>query len=89
MPGTRAGWDSILYRAYIIGGILVIVAIALVVGYLDPAGKGPFWIPLVLGPVTLWMVGILGYWWVKLLFGGYTEPERWVDRKSTRLNSSH
>jgi len=81
MPGTRAGWDSILYRVYIIGGILVIVAIALVVGFLDPAGKGPFWIPLMLGPVTLWMVGILGYWWVKLLFGGYTEPERWVEEE--------
>jgi len=79
MPGTRAGWDSILYRAYIIGGILVIVAIAVVVGFLDPAGQGPYWIPLIFGPITLWMAGILGYWWVKLLFGGYGEPEHWVE----------
>ncbi len=81
MPGTGAGWDSILYRAYIIGGIFVIVAIALLVGLLDPAGEGPFWIPLVFGSVTVYMAGILGYWWVKLLFTGYTEPERWVEEE--------
>ena len=79
MPGTGAGWDSILYKVYIIGGILTIVAITLVVGFLDPAGEGPFWIPLVFGPVTLYMAGILGYWWVKLLFGGYADPKRWVE----------
>lgn len=38
MPGTGAGWDSILYKVYIFGGILVIVAIVLLVGYLDTWG---------------------------------------------------
>ena len=62
MPGRGAGWDSILYKVYIIGGILVIVAVAVVVGFLDPTGQGPFWIPLISGSTTLWMTGILVYW---------------------------
>ena len=85
MPGTGAGWDSILYRAYIIGGILVIVAITVVVGVLDPAGQGPFWIPLIFGSIFLWMAGFLGYWWVKLLFGGYTEPGGWVGEEGDEV----
>ena len=81
MPGTGAGWDSILYRVYIFGGLPVIVAVAVGVGFLDPSGEGPFWIPLIFGPIFLWMAGILGYWWVKFLFGGYTEPGRWVEEE--------
>ena len=79
MPGTGAGWDSIFYRVYIIGGIVVIVAIALGVGLLYRGAEGASWMPLVFGPITLWVLGILGYWWVQFLFGGYTEPERWVE----------
>ena len=62
IPGTGAGWDSILYRVYIVGGILVIAAVAVVVGFLDPAGQGPLWIPLILWahyPVDGWYPGLL------------------------------
>jgi len=79
MPGSGAGRDSIFYRVYIIGGILVIVAITLAVGLLAPRAEQTAWMPLVFGPITLWVVGILAYWWVQFLFKGYTEPERWVE----------
>ena len=78
MPGSGAGWDSIFYKAYIIGGIVVIVAVTLGVGLLAPRAEQTAWMPLVFGPITLWVVGILAYWWVQFLFKGYTEPERWV-----------
>ena len=78
MPGTGAGWDSLFYKAYIIGGIIVVVAVTVAVSFLVPGAEEAVWTPLVFGPVTLWMIGILAYWWVQLLFKGYAEPERWV-----------
>jgi len=78
MPGSGAGWDSIFYKAYIIGGIVVIVAVTLGVGLQAPPGEEEAWFPLIFGTVTLWFIGILAYWWVQFLFLGYTEPERWA-----------
>jgi len=78
MPGSGAGWDSILYRIYIIGGLVVVVAVTVAVGSLTPLAEEAVWMPLVFGPVTLWFIGILAYWWVQFLFAGYTEPERSV-----------
>jgi hypothetical protein len=78
MPGTGAGWDSLFYRVYIIGGLAVVVAVCLAVGLLSPAAEVEARLPLIFGTVTLWFMGILAYWWVQLLFLGYAEPERWV-----------
>ena len=37
MKGTGAGWDSILYRVYIIGGLVGIVAVTIITSvFLDP-----------------------------------------------------
>ncbi len=36
MPDTGAGWDSIFYRVYIIGGLVVGLLEFLSAGYLDP-----------------------------------------------------
>jgi hypothetical protein len=77
MPGTGAGWDSILYRAYIIGGIVAIVAVVVVTGVLfDPHGIRNITLYSAFAAVSLYMLGILGYWWVKLLFEGYGDPKR-------------
>jgi hypothetical protein len=78
MPGTGAGWDSLFYRVYIIGGLVVVVAVCLIVGLLSPPAEVEARLPLIFGTVTVWFIGILAYWWVQLLFLGYTEPERWV-----------
>ncbi len=78
MPGTGAGWDSFFYRVYIIGGLVVVVAVCLAVGGLSPPAEVEARLPLMFGTVTLWFIGILAYWWVQFLFLGYAEPERWV-----------
>ena len=40
MKGTNAGWDSILYRIYIIGGLAGIVAVTVgTVIFFDPQGS--------------------------------------------------
>jgi hypothetical protein len=78
MPGTGAGWDSLFYRVYIIGGLVVVIAVCLAVGLLSPPAEVEARLPLMFGTVTLWFIGILAYWWVQFLFLGYTEPERWV-----------
>ena len=76
MPGTGAGWDSIFYRVYVIGGFLGIVILVLCLGFLAPEVLEAGGLPLVFAPVTLWVVGILAYWWVQLLFRGYGDPKR-------------
>jgi hypothetical protein len=78
MPGTGAGWDSLFYKVYIIGGLAVVVAVCLAVGLSAPPAEVEARLPLMFGTVTVWFIGILAYWWVQLLFLGYTEPERWV-----------
>lgn len=77
MPGTGAGGDSILYRIYIVGGLIgIVVATMGTAALFDPHGiKG---ITLFVGftCVTLWVVGILAYWWWQFLFRSYGSPKR-------------
>jgi hypothetical protein len=81
MPGTGAGWDSIFYRVYVIGGLLGIVVLELCLGFLAPEVLEANWLLLAVGPVTLWFVGILAYWWIQLLFRGYGDPRRMPDEE--------
>ncbi len=76
MPGTGAGADSILYRIYIFGGIIVVFAATVGLGQLAPRTFEGMWLPVVFVPTTLWVIGILVYWWVQFLFLGYTDPKR-------------
>jgi hypothetical protein len=76
MPGTGAGWDSIFYRVFIIGGILGIVAVAVVTSFFDPHGQTGLSLYAAFVSVTLYMVGVLAYWWVQLVFKGYGDPKR-------------
>jgi hypothetical protein len=77
MPGTRAGWDSIFYRVFIIGGIVAIVAVVVVTAVLfDPHGMKNIALYAGFAAVTIYMLGVLAYWWVKLLFEGYGDPKR-------------
>jgi hypothetical protein len=78
MPGTGAGGDSLFYKVYIVGGLVVVVAVSLAVGLLSPPAEVEARLLLIFGTITLWFIGILAYWWVQFLFLGYTEPERWV-----------
>jgi hypothetical protein len=77
MPGTEAGWDSIFYRVFVIGGIVAIVAVVVVTAVLfDPHGIKNITLYAGFAAVTLYLLGILAYWWVQLLFEGYGDPKR-------------
>jgi hypothetical protein len=79
MPGTGAGADSLFYRAYIIVGIIVVVAATVGLSSLAPRTFDGMWLPVICAPTTLWVIGILVYWWVQFLFLGYTDPKRLGD----------
>ncbi len=76
MPGTGAGGDSILYRIYIFGGFIVVIAATVGLSSLAPRTFEGMWLPVICIPTTVWIIGILGYWWVQFLFFGYTDPKR-------------
>jgi hypothetical protein len=70
MKGTGAGWDSCLYRAFVILGILGIVASTVVSALAFPDGSQmPLYIGL--GSVAIFMVLLVGYWIVQIVFLGY------------------
>ncbi|MBM3124284.1 MAG: hypothetical protein FJZ87_04325 [Chloroflexi bacterium] len=70
MKGTGAGWDSILYRVFVLGGILFIVGSTVYTALTQPDGSQ---IPLYvgIGSVAVFMVLLVGYWIVQILFKGY------------------
>jgi len=81
MKGTGAGWDSILYRVFIIGGLIgIVVAVGTSILF-DPQGRTMLPVYTGGGCATLFLVGILAYWWAQFLFAGYGEAKR----KSTEL----
>ncbi len=76
MKGTGAGWDSILYRVFIIGGLISIVAVAVGTTILfDPQGRTMLPVYTGGGCATLFLVGILAYWWAQFLFAGYMDAK--------------
>ena len=72
MKGTGAGWDSILYRVFIFGGIGGVVVVAVVTSILfDPQGRTMLPVYTGGGCVTLFLLALIGYWWWQILFAGY------------------
>ena len=72
MKGTGAGWDSILYRVFIVGGLVGIVAVTIgTVIFFDPQGATMLPVYTGGGCATLFLLGILAYWWWQLLFADY------------------
>jgi hypothetical protein len=77
MKGTGAGWDSILYRIYLIGGLAGIVAVTVGTVILGDPQRAPM-LPVYAGGgcASIFVLGFIVYWWVQLLFGGYADPTR-------------
>jgi hypothetical protein len=85
MKGTGAGWDSILYRVFIFGGLIGIVAVAVGTSILfDPQGRTMLPVYTGGGCATLFLVGILAYWWAQFLFVGYGDAKRKSDKIEVR-----
>ncbi|KAA3647089.1 MAG: hypothetical protein DWQ07_06225 [Chloroflexi bacterium] len=74
MDDKKDIWIERLYRGYIFGGFAGIVLVAGVLAFLFP--RGPQWVVILLsGCVTVYLIGILLYWWWQILFAGYGQLE--------------
>jgi hypothetical protein len=70
MKGTGAGWDSCLYRIFIVGGFLFVIFSTVITAILTPDdGKMALYVGV--GAVSVFMVLIIGYWIVQIVFLGY------------------
>jgi len=70
MKGTGTGWDSCLYRVFIIGGFLTVIASTVVTALTQPPNsKLPIYVGV--GAVAVFIVLIVGYWVVRIIFKGY------------------
>jgi hypothetical protein len=86
MNRLHEGVDYLLYRIYIWGGIAALVIyFALVVyflAYLEVAVVSDItMLVIVAGPVTLWVLGILLYWWWVFLFKGNRELKESIRKR--------
>jgi len=70
MKGTGAGWDSCLYRVFIVGGFLFVIASTVITAILTP-DDGTMALYVGIGSVAVFMVLIIGYWVVQIVFLGY------------------
>ena len=74
MPGTGAGWDSCLYRIFIVGGLAAVVGATLISVALTPDDS---YLPLYvgIGSVSVFMVSLVAYWAYQIFFKGYGSPK--------------
>ncbi len=87
MKDTGAGWDSCLYRVFIVGGICAVIASVVLAVILTPNDSR---IPLYVGygGMAGFVALLLAYWWVQLAFKGHGSailPPEEAARKSSDL----
>lgn len=70
MKDTGAGWDSCLYRIFVIGWIAAVVAGVLLAAFLAPGNSR---LPLYIGGGGMigFIVVLLAYWWFQIAIKGY------------------
>lgn len=74
MQGTGAGWDSCLYRIFVVGGIFAVVGgIVASVVLLPDNSRIPLYIGI--GGMAVFMVLLIGYWTVQIVFKNYGSPK--------------
>jgi hypothetical protein len=85
MTRLHEGLDYLLYRIYIWGGIAAMVVYFGLVIYLDALEvidvPDTTLLAIIMGPVTLWILGILAYWWWVFLFKGNKELKESVRKR--------
>jgi hypothetical protein len=72
MTRLHEGWDYLLYKIYIWGGLAALVAYILVSALVFHTDSQPS-VKTYAGPVTLYLFGIVAYWWLVFLFKGRRE----------------
>lgn len=74
MKGTGAGWDSCLYRIFVVLGILLIVAVTIGTALTQPPGSK---LPIYAGVCSVagFVAIFLLYWVVQIIIKGYNTPK--------------
>lgn len=87
MNQLHEGWDYKLYQVYIWGGVLFVVGYILVSILVFEADKlpGPQAYLTIVGPLLVWVAGILLYWWWVLLFKGSKELAQLVEEGANEV----
>jgi hypothetical protein len=70
MPGTGAGWDSCLYRIFLVGGILTVIG-GVVFAVITQPDNSQLPLYIGVGGMAIFMVLMVGYWIVQIVFLGY------------------
>jgi hypothetical protein len=72
MMRLREGWDYILYQVYVWGGLAALVVYVVVSALVFHTDTQPS-VKTYAGPVTLYLLGIVSYWWWVFLLKGNRE----------------
>ncbi|HEY2980451.1 MAG TPA: hypothetical protein VGJ22_04675, partial [Anaerolineales bacterium] len=74
MQGTGAGWDSCLYRVFIVGGLAGVVA-AVVLSVMLTPDDSQIPVQVGVGGMALFMALLVGYWAYQIIHKGYGSPK--------------
>lgn len=74
MRRLHEGLDYLIYKVYVFGGFAAIFIFAIIMAFTGKIPETGNQGLVILGwPVTIWVLGILMYWWVVFLFKGEKE----------------
>jgi hypothetical protein len=85
MKGTGAGWDSCLYRIFIVGGILTVIA-GVVIAVIVTPDDSQIPVQIGVGGMALFMALVIGYWAYQIMVKGYGSPKAVDPGLSTDVN---
>lgn len=74
MQGTGAGWDSCLYRIFIVGGILTVIT-GVVISVIVTPDDSQIPVQIGVGGMALFMALLIGYWAYQIMIKGYGSPQ--------------
>ena len=88
MSSERSSWPSSPYRNYVIAGLAGVVIVTVVSAVItDSRGDYLSRFPIFMGggAVTIFLLGILGYWWYQILSGYRAEKRHLMDTVIDRV----
>lgn len=78
------GRDYLFYRVYVWGGLAALVVYSLVMAFSDIPRTGKALHFIFSLPVTVWVLGILVYWWWVFVFKGRIRPGKAITGRTSR-----
>jgi hypothetical protein len=85
MTRLHEGLDYLIYKIYIWGGLAGIVIFSLVMGFIGLPQTGNRALIILSLPVTVYILGILAYWWWVFLLKGSRDLKRSLENPPDKL----